>query len=169
MSLSTTTDQQTEGPPRWKIIASRKQAERRKALDSAAMMSLGKSIPLLPPSSAKDVRNWLITSGDSTTQQIAITESLPSNILKKLAVGDWTAGEVLLAFVARAAIAQHLTNPLTDIFVEAGLAKARELNEHLKKAGRPVGPLHGLPISLKDVMNVKGHATTYGFVALAGS
>ena len=34
--------------------------------------------------------------------------------------------------------------------------------------GRPVGPLHGVPISLKDVFRVKGAETSVGFVGLLG-
>jgi amidase len=35
------------------------------------------------------------------------------------------------------------------------LARAKELDQHLEKTGKPVGPLHGLPISLKDQFRVK--------------
>jgi len=41
------------------------------------------------------------------------------------------------------------TNCLTEIFVERALARARELDEILHQTGQVVGPLHGLPISLK--------------------
>jgi amidase len=35
------------------------------------------------------------------------------------------------------------------------LARAKSLDEALKKDGKPVGPLHGLPISLKDQFRIK--------------
>jgi amidase len=35
------------------------------------------------------------------------------------------------------------------------LARAKELDEYLQKNGKPVGPLHGLPISLKDQFRIK--------------
>ena len=50
------------------------------------------------------------------------------------------------------------------MFDEA-LARAKELDSHLEREGNVVGPLHGLPVSLKDSFNVKGFATTIGFVA----
>lgn len=34
-------------------------------------------------------------------------------------------------------------NCLTEIFVERALARATELDEHLKATGKVVGPLHG--------------------------
>jgi amidase len=35
------------------------------------------------------------------------------------------------------------------------LARAKELDDYLQKNGKPVGPLHGLPISLKDQFRIK--------------
>ncbi len=47
-------------------------------------------------------------------------------------------------------------NCLTEIFFDEGLARAAELDRILAETGKPVGPLHGLPISLKDNFRVKG-------------
>ena len=47
---------------------------------------------------------------------------------------------------------------------DMALHTAQELDEHLKKT-RPVkGPLHRLPISLKDQFHVEGYDTTMGYV-----
>lgn len=35
------------------------------------------------------------------------------------------------------------------------LARAKELDDYYAKHKKPVGPLHGLPISLKDQFRVK--------------
>jgi amidase len=51
---------------------------------------------------------------------------------------------------------------LTEIFVERALKRAAELDEHLKTTGKVVGPLHGLPISLKDQLCMEGLETTMG-------
>lgn len=53
-------------------------------------------------------------------------------------------------------------NCLTEIFVERALARAKELDAHLEATGKVVGPLHGLPISLKDQISIKGLETTIG-------
>jgi hypothetical protein len=42
-----------------------------------------------------------------------------------------------------------------EFFPEMALARAKELDEYLQKNGKPVGPLHGLPISLKDQFRIK--------------
>ena len=53
-------------------------------------------------------------------------------------------------------------NCLTEIFVERALARAAELDAYLKATGKVAGPLHGLPISLKDQFRLKGLETTMG-------
>lgn len=35
------------------------------------------------------------------------------------------------------------------------LARARELDDYFAKHGKTIGPLHGLPISLKDQLRIK--------------
>lgn len=46
---------------------------------------------------------------------------------------------------------------------------ARQLDAHLAQTGKPVGPLHGLPISLKDNFNLRGLDATVGFVSHVGA
>lgn len=53
---------------------------------------------------------------------------------------------------------------MTEIFIETALARAAELDDHLRKTGTVVGPLHGLPVSLKDQINVKGVEACMGIV-----
>lgn len=50
------------------------------------------------------------------------------------------------------------------MFPEA-LATAEALDDTLSRTGKVVGPLHGLPISIKDNFNVVGKDSTVGFVA----
>jgi amidase len=55
-------------------------------------------------------------------------------------------------------------NCLHEIFFEEALARAADLDRYLSEHGRPVGALHGLPVSLKDQFYVKGVDTTMGYV-----
>lgn len=55
-------------------------------------------------------------------------------------------------------------NCLHEIFFEEALARAADLDRYLSEHGRPVGVLHGLPVSLKDQFHVKGVDTTMGYV-----
>ncbi|KAF7535062.1 hypothetical protein G7054_g5705 [Neopestalotiopsis clavispora] len=107
--------------------------------------------------------------GILTESELQITESAPSVIVTNIASRLWSAEQVLRAFVTRAVIAQRLTNPLSEIFFEKGLERARELDRIQQNENRVVGPLHGLPISLKDTLNVAGEDSTMGFVGLIGN
>ena len=49
------------------------------------------------------------------------------------------------------------------MFPEA-LERAKYLDDYLQAHGKPVGPLHGLPISIKDSFQVKGKQSTVGYV-----
>ena len=60
-------------------------------------------------------------------------------------------------------------NCLHEIFFEDALHQAAELDGHFKRTGETVGPLHGLPISLKDQFHVKNVETTMGYVGWIGT
>ena len=49
------------------------------------------------------------------------------------------------------------------------LRTAQELDKYLKDNGTVKGPLHGLPISLKDQFHVEGYDTTMGYVGWIGT
>jgi amidase len=51
---------------------------------------------------------------------------------------------------------------LTEIFIDRALKRAAELDEHFRTTGKTVGPLHGLPVSLKDQLAIEGLETTMG-------
>lgn len=59
-------------------------------------------------------------------------------------------------------------NPLTEILFDDARAQAKELDSFLEKTGKRVGPLHGLPISIKEQFAVKGYDTTIGYVSYIG-
>jgi amidase len=55
-------------------------------------------------------------------------------------------------------------NCLHEIFFDQALQRAQELDDHIAAHGKALGPLHGLPISLKDQFHVKGNATSMGYI-----
>ena len=48
------------------------------------------------------------------------------------------------------------------MFFDEALERAKELDDYFRPKGQTVGPLHGLPISLKDTFSVAGQDTTLG-------
>lgn len=59
------------------------------------------------------------------------------------------------------------TNCLTEILFAEARAQAKALDTHLATTSRVVGPLHGLPISLKDCFITPPHPSSIGIAAFA--
>lgn len=103
------------------------------------------------------------TSNILTAQELQWTETKDaSELISLLASGQISSEELTTAFCKRAAIAQQLTKCLTEIFFDRALAKARELDEYRVRNGKVVGPLHGLPVSIKDRFDIEGVDSTVG-------
>lgn len=49
------------------------------------------------------------------------------------------------------------------------MSDANNLDDYLAKHGKPIGPLHGVPISLKDQFHVRGVDTSMGYVGWIGT
>lgn len=59
------------------------------------------------------------------------------------------------------------TNCITELLPERALARAQELDDYFKENKKPRGPLHGLPISVKEHVGMKGLSLNAGLVAWA--
>ncbi|KAL7777127.1 hypothetical protein CFE70_007550 [Pyrenophora teres f. teres 0-1] len=106
------------------------------------------------------------TCGILTEKELDITENYDATALvEKMAKGELKSVEVVTAFCKRAAVAQQCVSCLTEIMFEEAIARAKECDDVLEKEGRVMGPLHGLPISLKDSFNVRGVQATLGYVS----
>ncbi|THC94695.1 hypothetical protein EYZ11_005840 [Aspergillus tanneri] len=114
--------------------------------------------------SLRDVTSVPYTSGIMTSDQLKITELSAVKIVERLESRELKAVQVLEAFAARAAIAHQLACQLPSKWWD-GLQQAKELDESLDKGGSLKGPLHGVPVALKDSHEVAGHAVTMGYVA----
>ncbi|KAH7553089.1 hypothetical protein BM1_08062 [Bipolaris maydis] len=104
-------------------------------------------------------------SGILTEKELDITEKYNvAQLLSKLKSGEFSALDVTLAFSKRAAIAQQLLSCLTETYFPEAQDRAKFLDNE-RAQGRIVGPLHGLPISVKDGFHVAGSDASIGFVS----
>ncbi|TXT04862.1 hypothetical protein VHUM_03945 [Vanrija humicola] len=146
----------------WEDVAAGKQAAR-EALIPDEWRLPKETLANLP----KNVLDIPRTSGLLTARELEITETTAPRLVEKLIARTYTSLEVTTAFAKRAIIAHQLTNCLTEIFIEEGLAAAKAIDDEYAQTGKPKGPLHGLPISLKDCINLPGYDSTIGIVSFA--
>ncbi|KAI8243308.1 hypothetical protein K4K55_008531 [Colletotrichum sp. SAR 10_96] len=138
----------------WEVIASRHREKQQASIPQEWVLSdpklqelRGAGTPKEGQLNALDVAR---KSGLFTDSELEITESYSAKeLLAKIHDGKLTSEEVTVAFCKRAALAQQLINCLTEIFFAEGIARAKELDKLFKETGKPTGPLHGLPISVK--------------------
>jgi len=69
--------------------------------------------------------------------------------------------DVTRAFLARIAEGDHRVRCVTRLEADSALRQAAEA-DRLADAGGPLGPLHGLPMTIKDAHRVAGSRTTFG-------
>ncbi|OJJ71754.1 hypothetical protein ASPBRDRAFT_177419 [Aspergillus brasiliensis CBS 101740] len=103
---------------------------------------------------------------DPDAQEITDIDSI-STLVGQLRSGRYTAEQVTRAYIQRSVIAHQLTNAITETAFEEALSQARVLDNHLHKTGELRGPLHGIPVSVKDQFDLKGVDTTLGYVGRA--
>ncbi|KAK2609297.1 hypothetical protein QQS21_002078 [Conoideocrella luteorostrata] len=101
-----------------------------------------------------------------------VTEEIPlmtdaREIVGAIERGQTTARNVTQAFIHRAVQTHRNTNCLTEIAFTNALERANELDDYVQRNGKVAGPLHGVPITMKDQFNVKGLDTTLGYVGRA--
>ena len=84
-----------------------------------------------------------------------------TNLSRLLAAGKVSSVEIVDACLARIAALDDRLHAFIDVYGDEahamGLAADRE-----RRAGAARGPLHGLPIALKDLLHFAGHQTTAG-------
>lgn len=160
-----------DAPMTWQAVAAKKQTERLAAIPSAWIIppALLNGLVLGPESGTNAISLDIPRqSGILSESELAITENYcATELVAELAAGKLTSEEVTVAFSKRAAIAQQLLNCLTEVFFDRALERAKFLDAYFKEHKKPIGPLHGLPISLKDSFNLVGISTTIGYISWA--
>jgi amidase len=92
-----------------------------------------------------------------SASEMEITGLSAIELLGRISKGQYKAVDVAGAFAHRAAIAHQLVNCCLEFFWHVAEKQARELDEFYAKYGKVVGPLHGLPISLKGTFPSRRH------------
>ncbi|KAF7338607.1 putative amidase PB8B6.03 [Mycena venus] len=113
-----------------------------------------------------------------------------SEIVYNIERGEWTASQVVSAYIAQAALAQKTTNCITEgkpftrisaceefnflrvgndvVMFSKALEQAQDLDAEFASTKKLRGPLHGVPLSVKDQFNVEGFDTSIGYSERVG-
>ncbi|KAL7777822.1 hypothetical protein CFE70_004493 [Pyrenophora teres f. teres 0-1] len=152
---------QGQSPAKWQHVSQRKKDEQ------YARIPADWRLKTLPGPHVKSYIDMPCRSGLLSKQELDITERYDAVALAQ-AIKDKQVKcvDVTRAFCKRAAIAHQLTNCLTEIFFDDALNRASELDAHLASGNPPLGPLHGVPISLKDTFKIRGYDASIGLAAL---
>lgn len=145
--------------PDWQDIVARKREQR---------ASLIPQQWLIKKASGHNPLKSLLDSGLLTPKELELTDASKHDAVETLSLvasGSITAEKLVTSFCKRAAAADSLTNFITEVNFEQAIRRAKELDKHLLETGRVVGPLHGLPITVKDHMDLEGHDSSAGIAA----
>ncbi|KAM3453100.1 hypothetical protein MY3296_004027 [Beauveria thailandica] len=150
--------------PLWEKTVNRKRAEREALIPSEWKVT--------PPSNSTSFspREVVIKSGVLSAEELDITDTSKYDLTetaKRIASGNLSAEKVVTAFCKRATATHSLANHLTEINFKAAIDRAKELDNIFQRNGSVVGPLHGIPITIKDAMDLKGFAASEGLTPLA--
>ncbi|PWY94257.1 glutamyl-tRNA amidotransferase subunit A [Aspergillus sclerotioniger CBS 115572] len=145
--------------PSWQDLAQQVQAVRDRSIAQIELV-----VPVLPET--LPIRVIDIPRQHLTPLELVITESHSEALVESLAAGNLTASSVTKAFLRRAAIARGCC--IYELLPDRAISQARNLDCYSAKHGKPFGPLHGLPISVKAHIGLEGRDSSAGFVGWIG-
>jgi amidase len=88
-------------------------------------------------------------------------EQTAVELVRRLRMREISAREVVAAHLARIDDVNPSVNAVVTLTAERAMHAAAQADEHAA-SGRPLGPLHGLPIAHKDTLPTAGVRTTHG-------
>lgn len=103
-----------------------------------------------------------------TSHTSDITTLGASELAARIATGDLSAVEAVEAQIARIERVNPELNAVVVKRYDAARAEAREADAH-RASGAPLGPLHGVPITVKESLDVAGLPSTFGLPSRAKS
>jgi amidase len=109
-------------------------------------------------------------SAESVVKPFHLDEATISDVQAAYRSGALTAARLVQAYQERIQ-AYDQAGPKLNVVIflnPKAQEEAAALDEHLRKTGKFVGPLHGIPVLLKDNVNTKDMPTTGGSLSLAG-
>lgn len=89
-----------------------------------------------------------------------------SDVGRRIKSGELTAVQVTEVLLARIAALEPQLHSFARVLADQALATAVRLDRE-RAAGRPLGPLHGIPVAVKDLLNTRGVVTASGTTVMS--
>ena len=129
-----------------------------KLLGAAAVAGALPDVPLGVSTAASSPKETTMTEVAESDELCDLTATeLAARIRRK----QVSAREVMTAHLARIERVNPKINAIVTLVAERAMADAKKADE-LQASGGALGPLHGLPVAHKDLINTAGIRTTFG-------
>ena len=133
---------------------------------SAASASCAGDAPATAGGRAIAVSPWVEHPASRAPDALPdIVELTAERIMRDYAEGRYTANQLVRAYLARIARYERVYNAFVSLNPDA-LAAAAALDEEYRSSG-PRGPLHGVPLVIKDNIDHAGLVTTAGYAGFS--
>lgn len=83
-------------------------------------------------------------------------------LVKRIQHGELSSREVVGAFLDRIETVNPSVNAIVSLRSRADILREADVADTMFREGNGKGPLHGLPIAIKDLANTKGLTSTHG-------
>ena len=103
-----------------------------------------------------------------TTKQTTLTSLSATELAALIARGEISSVEAVEAHIERIEHVNPVLNAVVVKRYEAALAEAREADER-RARGEALGPLHGVPITIKECLDLAGTPSTFGLPSRANT
>ena len=80
---------------------------------------------------------------------------------KRMKAGKLTAEKLIESCLERIHEREETIHAWVEVYEQQALAEARRCDDEMQK-GNPRGPLHGIPLGVKDIIDVRGQYTRCG-------
>ncbi|GAA6053096.1 hypothetical protein JCM3770_000382 [Rhodotorula araucariae] len=134
------------GTPAWQVNRDLKATEQAKAIDLGRKLLADYATAMTP-----DLERAILTAN---------APAIVHNIEQR--TPGWTATNVMLVYVRSATRAHERSNVLSEVLFNRAVKQAMDLDAQFEETGKIVGPLHGVPVSIKDQVDIEGVDTTMG-------
>ncbi|KZV92352.1 amidase signature enzyme [Exidia glandulosa HHB12029] len=107
----------------------------------------------------------LATAGPATSDDNVYLGATACHIAQQIKTGQWSAGQVVRAYVRRAGLAQSRFNCFTEVRFKEAIQEADALDAEFATSKTPRGRFHGVPLSIKEQFDLAGYDSSNGYTA----